>query len=218
METYQNEISSSPISCKKLSDLYEIKSLLIRIGVIVILIIAHFLLPITTLKVKTISYDSDFGGVSFSGKVHPAGNGILSFSLSKLAFYSNDNESFYDTDIYDSIFSDFKKTYKAVISAVLAISCICIAVCAAFVIKSVFHIVKKNFGKAIGSIAMALIPLILVDLSLITLIIANINYAQPNASLGFDIIGNAYPSLFFVILFAATIQITVNSVKASHCS
>ena len=81
METYQNEISSSPISCKKLSDLYEIKSLLIRIGVIVILIIAHFLLPVTTLKVKTISYDSDFGGVSFSGKVHPAGNGILSFSL-----------------------------------------------------------------------------------------------------------------------------------------
>lgn len=212
METYQNEFSSNPISSKKQIASYEIKPLLIRIALLIILIIAHFLLPVTTLKVKTISEKSDFEGVSSSVRVSPEGDGIMSFSLSKLAFDVGVDEE--NKDIYDVIFRSIKENHKSAIGAVLAISFICIAICAVFVIKSIFHIVKKNSFKASSSIAMAFIPMLLANLSLIILIIAVKSFAKPDATLAYDVIGKAYPSIFFFIIIVAAIVINVNSFKA----
>ena len=60
---------------------------------------------------------------------------------------------------------------------------------------------------------MAFIPITLANLSLIILIIATMNYAKPDSTLNYDIIGKAYPSIFFIILLAVTILTNVNSFK-----
>ena len=116
--------------------------------------------------------------------------------------------------IYDIIFIDLKENHKSAISTVLAISFICILFCAVFVIKSIFHIVKKNSFKASSSIAMDFIPITLAILSLIILIIAIMNYAQPDSTLAFDIIGKAHPSKSFFILLVVAVLTNVSSFKA----
>ena len=138
MDNYRNEITSDSISSKKQMTLYEINQFLIRIGLLIIMIIAHFLLPATTLKVETISEKSNFGGFSSSVRVSPADDGIMSFSLSQLAFdLSVDAEN---TDINDEISRNIKENHKSAINTVLTISGICFAICAVFVIKTIFHI------------------------------------------------------------------------------
>lgn len=212
MDNYQNEITSDTINNKEQISSYEIKPFLIRIALLIILIITHFLLPITTLKVETICEESNHGGFSSSIRVSPEGDGIMSFSLSKLAFNVGVDEE--KKGIYDIIFIDLKENHKSAISTVLAISFICILFCTVFVIKSIFHIVKKNSFKASSSIAMAFIPITLAILSLIILIIAIMNYAQPDSTLAFDIIGKAYPSKSFFILLVVAILTNVSSFKA----
>lgn len=211
MDNYQNEISSNPIINKKQITSYDIKQLLIRIGLLIILITAHFLLPVTTLKIENISSTSSTFDLFVSARVSPESNGIMSFSLSKLAFDVGDYQEIYEENKY--VLRNIKENHKSAIGTVLAISFICIAICAVFVIKSIFHILKKNSFKASSSIAMAFIPITLANLSLIILIIATMNYAKPDSTLNYDIIGKAYPSIFFIILLAVTILTNVNSFK-----
>ena len=214
MDNYQNEITSDSISSKKQMTSYEINQFLIRIGWLIIMIIAHFLLPVTTLKVETISAESNFGGVSTSVRVSPAGDGIMLFSLSQLAFdVSVDAEN---TDINDAISRNIKENHKSAINTVLTISSICFAICVVFVIKTILHIGNNNSFKASKSLYMAFIPMLLANISLIVLTIATMNYAKPDATLDFDIIGKAYPSIFFFILLAAAIAIHVNILSFKH--
>ena len=214
MDNYQNEITSDSISSKKQMTSYEINQFLIRIGLLIIMIIAHFLLPTTTLKVETISAKSNFGVFSSSVRVSPADDGIMSFSLSQLAFdHSVDAEN---TDINDEISRNIKENHKSAINTVLTISGICFAICAVFVIKTMFHIANNNSFKASKSLYMAFIPMLLANISLIILTIATTNYVKPDDTLDFDIIGKAYPSIFFFVLFAAAIAIHVNSRDFKH--
>ena len=200
MNLNQNAVSAELVSSQRHKTSFGTMYACILIVMLILMSIAQFFLPVSTIKAE-------------NGKKY-------SISLSELTFISNNA---YEMDITCT-----DNHSELVITGVLAISCICLAVCAVYIIIGIIQMMK-NTNKACTTLTVAFIPMVLAKLSLFITHLQIKNYAEPNSAeesvsgilntiplLDELIIGSVNISIFFIITLTAAIAVPIISLKTIH--
>lgn len=200
MNLKRNAVSAELVSNQSHKTSFGTMYACILIVSLILMSVAQFFLPVSTIKAEN--------GEKYS------------ISLLQLTFVSNND---YEMDIMC-----IDNHSVLAIYGVLAISCICLAVCAVYIIISIIQMMN-NTNKACTTLTVAFIPMVLAKLSLFITHLQIKNFAEPDSveesvsgilhttpSPDELIIGSVNISIFVIIMLAAAIAVPFVSLKTIH--